>query len=281
MKRLLWVTDTHLNFCQEEEVDTFLKVVGSESPDAVLIGGDIGVADSVEGYLRRFAEVLGVPCFFVLGNHDFYGGSIGQVRESVSGLCRESELLHWLPKTGIVELDQETCLIGHGGWGDGRIGSLATSQVELNDFRLIRELKGLDRLERYRTVSKLGDEAADHFRKALPEALERYRNVIVLTHVPPWKEACWHEGQISGPDWLPFFTCWAVGVELRDAIESRPEKNMLVLCGHTHSGGEARVLPNLTVLTGPAEYGRPGIQGVIELGGAASAKESWILRLNP
>ena len=38
---------------------------------------------------------------------------------------------------------------------------------------------------------------------------------------------------------------------------------MTVLCGHTHSPGEAQVLPNLLVLTGGAEYGRPEVQRVL------------------
>ncbi len=40
---------------------------------------------------------------------------------------------------------------------------------------------------------------------------------------------------------------------------------MLVLCGHTHGGGEVQVLENLQVVTGPAEYEKPGIQRIIEM----------------
>ena len=36
---------------------------------------------------------------------------------------------------------------------------------------------------------------------------------------------------------------------------------MTVLCGHTHSAGIAKILPNLEVRTGAAEYGRPELQG--------------------
>ncbi len=44
-------------------------------------------------------------------------------------------------------------------------------------------------------------------------------------------------------------------------VPLKPE--MTVLCGHTHSPGEAQVLPNLHVLTGGAEYGRPEVQRVL------------------
>jgi predicted MPP superfamily phosphohydrolase len=40
---------------------------------------------------------------------------------------------------------------------------------------------------------------------------------------------------------------------------------MLVLCGHTHDGGELQVLKNLRVVTGPAEYGRPEFQRVLQI----------------
>jgi hypothetical protein len=40
---------------------------------------------------------------------------------------------------------------------------------------------------------------------------------------------------------------------------------MTVLCGHTHSSGEAQILPNLRVLTGGAVYGKPALQRVLEV----------------
>ena len=133
----------------------------------------------------------------------------------------------------------------------------------LNDYRLIEELSGLDERERLGQLHALGDEAAAHFRAVLPEALARFRRLIVLTHVPPFREACWHQGRISDDDWLPHFSCRAVGDVLAEAMAAHPECEMTVLCGHTHSPGEAQILPNLRVLTGGAVYGRPAIQRVL------------------
>ena len=39
---------------------------------------------------------------------------------------------------------------------------------------------------------------------------------------------------------------------------------MTVLSGHTHGGGRAQILENLTVLTGAAAYGEPAVQEVFE-----------------
>jgi 3',5'-cyclic-AMP phosphodiesterase len=87
----------------------------------------------------------------------------------------------------------------------------------------------------------------------------------VATHVPPFREACWHEGKLSNADWLPHFSCKAVGEALRRAAKAHPDRKIRVLCGHTHGAGTAEILPNLKVFTGGAEYGEPAVQGVFEL----------------
>ena len=85
-----------------------------------------------------------------------------------------------------------------------------------------------------------------------------------MTHVPPFREACWHEGQISDDAWLPHFACKAVGDRLTALARAHPEHTLTVLCGHTHSAGVAWILPNLKVYTGAAEYGNPIVQRVLE-----------------
>jgi hypothetical protein len=87
--------------------------------------------------------------------------------------------------------------------------------------------------------------------------------VIVLTHVPPFREACWRRGWISDDDWLPHFACRAFGEVLGEAMAAHSDCEMSVLCGHTHSAGEAQVLPNLRVLTSGAESGLPEVQRVL------------------
>jgi Icc-related predicted phosphoesterase len=263
MKQLVWVTDIHLNFISMSGVEAFCNSIVSAEPDAVLVGGDVGEASDVTDYLRLLADKLERPIYFVLGNHDFYFGSIARVRGEAAELTRRSEWLRYLPCCGIVELTENTCLIGHDAWGDGRIGDYAGSQVMLNDYLLIEELTGLDRATRQRKLNALGDEAADYLRSLLPDALARYRHVLTLLHVPPFREACWHEGRISDEDWLPHFTCKAVGDLLRDAMQAQPDRQMSVLCGHTHGAGEARILPNLDVKTGSAEYGGPSLQELL------------------
>ena len=66
----------------------------------MLITGDIAEAPSLGDLLSDVASALRTPIYFVLGNHDFYRGSIPRVREAVVDLCRRSEWLAWLPAAG-------------------------------------------------------------------------------------------------------------------------------------------------------------------------------------
>jgi 3',5'-cyclic-AMP phosphodiesterase len=263
MKRLAWLTDIHLNFLRQDGLKAFFASL--PEADAFAITGDIGEAHDVVAHLRAFAGP--VPVYFVLGNHDFYRGSITGVRLDVRELCREVPGLHWMPDSGVVQLTDATCLVGHDGWGDGRLGDYHGSDVLLNDFGLIEDFGGFyeDPAERLAKLHALGDEAADHFRAVLPEALSTFQHAVVLTHVPPFREACWHEGRISDDNWLPFFACKAVGDVLQEVMASAPGQRMTVLCGHTHGSGEAQILPNLRVLTGGAVYGKPCVQRMLEI----------------
>jgi Icc protein len=264
--KLTWITDPHLNFLDPTDTEEFFRIVAEEPSDAVLISGDISEAHDIARHLNNLDSAVQRPVYFVLGNHDFYRGSIGGVRSTVGAICRACPRLHWLPDSGVVPLTTETCLIGHDGWGDGRYGDYWGSRIELNDWWLIEDFTNFGKGGRLEKLQALGDEAADHFRSVLPDAIARFRHIIVLTHVPPFREACWHKGQISDDDWLPHFTCKAVGDALREAMDAAPDRRMTVLCGHTHGAGEADILPNLRVLTGGAVYRDPRIQSVLEVG---------------
>jgi 3',5'-cyclic AMP phosphodiesterase CpdA len=262
MPNIAWLTDLHLNFLQAELLQEFLDSLIETDPDLLLIGGDIGEARDVEGYLEQIADALKRPIYFVLGNHDFYHGSIHGVRTGVERLCERCEHLHYLSVGDAISLTPRIALVGHDGWADGRIGDYAGSDIMLNDYRLIDELAQMPKAARRTILEALGDDAADHFRRVLPPALERHEEVYLLTHVPPWREACWHEGQLSDDEWAPHFACQAVGDALTEIMDSAPDRRLTVLCGHTHSSGEAQIRPNLQALTGQAEYGHPTIQRV-------------------
>jgi 3',5'-cyclic-AMP phosphodiesterase len=265
MIRLAWATDVHFEFATIEVVAAFCERVIELAPDGLLLTGDIAQATSIERYLRALDKVLPMPVYFVLGNHDYYYGSISEVRSAVAAVAAGSEHLTWMSAADFVPLSAHTALIGHDGWADGRFGDYASSNVMLSDYRLIRELTDLSPEARLAMLRSLGDEAAAHFRRVLPLALAQHNQVIALTHVPPFAEATWYQGRISDPEWLPHFGSRAVGDVFLEVMDAHPDRELLVLCGHTHSGGAVQVRPNLRVVVGAAEYGSPALQEMIEV----------------
>jgi 3',5'-cyclic AMP phosphodiesterase CpdA len=263
--RLAWITDIHLNFLLPEEIDEFLAAVRAAEPEAVLLTGDIGEAASVVPLLEQLSAAWPWPIYFVLGNHDFYGGSITGVRAEVTALSRKQPNLIYLTANDIVELMPDVGLIGDDGWADARLGNYEHSLVMMNDYRLIAELAPLTKQLRWPKLKELGDQAAQHIRHVLPQALAKYPKVILGTHLPPLRDACWHEGQISNDEWLPHFTCKAIGDAILEIMRATPQRQLTVYCGHTHSQGICQPLPNVTIHTGGAKYGSPSVQEVIEV----------------
>ncbi len=269
MKRVAWLTDVHFNFLTSFRLAEFLDQLAAARADAVLVGGDIGESGDVCHYLDQMHGALEAPIYFVLGNHDYYRGSIAAVRRQVLQCCQNLPRLHYLTCSGPLELAEGVGVVGHDGWSDGRLGDYERSLVMMQDYRLIVELQSKSKRQRWETLQALGDEAADHVRRVLPEALERYAEVYLLTHVPPWREACWYEGQLSDDQWAPHFTCQAMGQAILECMAAHPRQRLTVLCGHTHGQGQAQIAPNVKALTGGAEYGAPVIQRIFELGRVA------------
>ncbi len=263
-KRVAWLTDLHLNFVEPVECAAFLNDVADTRPQAVLISGDIAEAHDVTRYLSAIADRLAVPIYFVLGNHDYYRGSFRQVHHVVRQLCQRDPRLVWLTDSKVVELAPRVGLVGHDGWADARLGDYLNSEVMLNDYFLIEELAGFSTSARWPVLQALADEAAATVARVLPTALERYPHVALVTHVPPFREACWHDGEISNDEWLPHFTSKAMGEVLLRVMADYPNRELTVLCGHTHGRGESRPAKNIHVLTGGAVYCAPEIQRVFE-----------------
>jgi len=268
--RLAWLTDIHLNFVDGIERRRFLKAVG-EQADAVAISGDIGESQDIAAYLREIDEFVEKPVYFVLGNHDFYRGSISKTRLRVAEVAQESRHLKYLTARRVIELTPKTAIIGHDGWADARLGDYENTEVILNDHLLISEISQwmvynrLDKSGLRETLHILADETARHFERVLEEAANNYEQVVAVTHVPPYREAAWYQGKTSSDDFLPYFACKAVGDVLTKTMQAHPQSSLTVLCGHTHGGGEIHVLDNQRVLTGEARYGQPKIQQIFEI----------------
>ncbi len=264
MKQIAWLTDIHFDFLNLYHIEQYCKSVKQQNPDLVWIGGDISIAPLLTTHLSLIEHYLQCPIYFVLGNHDYYRSSIQEVRDTIAKFSQEHEYLFWLPQHGVVNLPNSMAMVGHGCWADGRLGN-TNSELLLTDYALIDEYDGLEMADRFRKMNELGDLAVQELEPQLIKALEQADHVYVMTHVPPFEESSWHNEFISDPEFLPHFSCHAVGEMLVRVMAEYPNKQLTVLCGHTHGKGEAKITENIFTKTGGAQYKKPTIQEIIEI----------------
>lgn len=263
MTRIGWATDIHLSVCDEGTRQRFYEKIRAANLDQLWLGGDIGEADNIENLLSELIVAVDTNVYFVLGNHDFYFGSIRSVRELADQLCERYQQAVYLSHSGVLEVTSHIGLVGHDGWADGRIGNYETSMVMMHDYRNIKELSGYGKFERWEYMKEQADRAADHLRNTLPEAMEKYDEVYLVTHLPPLRAACWYEGNTADDEWAPHFTCKAVGDAILEIAESYSSK-LTVFCGHTHSSGVCEPSHNVTIYTDGAEYENPRLSRILE-----------------
>lgn len=263
--KLVWTTDPHLNFPPFSVISNFFTDIKAHGAESLLITGDIAEAHNIVEYLKLINDhVHPMKVYFVLGNHDYYNGNIKDVRSWITKLSKaKSNNLNWMNVSGVISLNKETALIGHDGWADGRNGDWDKSSIMLNDYLMIKELTNDS--TRKHIMEQLADEAAEYLEKQCVRALKKHNNIVVLTHFPPFKNACWHMGEISDWEWLPHFSNAVVGPKLTQLMLKHPDKKMTILCGHSHSSGVYKPADNVEVRTGKARYGRPAIEDIIEV----------------
>ena len=252
---LAWVSDLHFeNADAPDAVDAIVDAWNRSAAEAVVCTGDIAEGALLLPTLARMERRLTKPLYFVLGNHDFYDGSIDLIRQEVAALARRSSRLHYLTAEDPISLDCRTALVGDAGWSDGRVGSFLTSDVTMRDYERIPELSGIDIALRAERLFRLGTGSAERLRPKLEAAVASTRTVLVATHVPPFRQACRYKGYIADDCWAPHFVCGSVGATLAEVALSRPDRRIETYCGHCHHAAAYRPLPNLSVYASGACY---------------------------
>ena len=268
--KICWITDPHVNFLRGNW--SWWEEVCKGDYDAFVLTGDLSDAKHLPEALKHFERGSAYrPVYFVLGNHDYYGSSIAEVRRKVWEHCDGNPILHYLGSGGAWLLGSKLAIAGVDGWYDGRNGHGMRSNVFLNDFRLIDELraglkKGAEGL--YKVMQAISDEEASKLRRQIHAALGlRPEQLLLAMHVPPFAGAAWHEGKVSDGNYLPYFSSRVLGDAILEETRIFREElggKVTVLCGHSHSPGVIHPAENLVVRTGGAEYYRPAIADVLE-----------------
>ena len=262
--RLLWMTDLHLDRAQDADRHKFLASLRSSHFDAAVITGDISSARFLRWHLLDLGRACDPkPVYFVLGNHDFFGGSFAGVDELVADICQRQKNLRHLGSGEIIPLTETEALIGHRGWADGLAGYGFQSRVRQKDFEVISDFRGESKKDRFCHLEALGAESGHYLRGVLPKALENYHRVWIATHFPPYPDAALFGGRRCGMQFLPHFTNVGAGKAIYEVAKDFREKRVTVLCGHTHHASNLQFSANISVLVGAARPSRLGVQEVL------------------
>ncbi|MEX1012427.1 MAG: metallophosphoesterase [Waddliaceae bacterium] len=262
-KKLLWLTDLHLDAAAQDLIPSFFEMLKRARPDSLLVGGDIRNGSSSMKVLECLQSKLNIPVYFVFGNHDYYGHSIKEIRQEASIRFSNSPNFKYLTFEKPIPLSDDVVLIGHDGWADGQVGDFIHSKIYLNDYLHIEELKECSKKTRLKTLKTLGAEAAEKLKSDLETSLEKFRNIILLTHPPPFREVCYYKGNICDDHWAPHFVCGQVGDMLKMTMKKHPKSHLIVLCGHAHYGIDVQIMPNLRAVCGHSDLAIPSIQGEV------------------
>jgi predicted phosphodiesterase len=263
--KLDWITDPHLDhLSSQEQLIRFVKELNGRDSDALLITGDIAESRTIYDYLGIVSGAYQRPVYFVLGNHDYYGGWMKATHEKVRSVCGAvpEGILNWMPDVGVQMLSSSTALVGHGGMYDGQEGTPGL-EMSMSDFHMpsgnldmVRAL-GYGTRHLFQLLLELGEMSGEHISRQVREAVKLgARRVVILTHVPPFLESSYFRGRPSAPTHAPFYVNKSLGHALLELSSKLPHIRLEVLAGHTHGLREHQAAENLFVRVGRARYGR-------------------------
>lgn len=266
MSHYAWITDIHLDHVKNvDQTVIFFQQLIKTNPEGIIISGDISTAPNIVMHLGLIESIVQRPVYFVLGNHDYYGGSIDQVRKQMAELEKISPFLKYLPNTTYHMLNSSTAIIGHDTWYDVINGAGPNSKFKKDKFDLIYEFKNKSQDKIIELARQLSHEGVVHLQKGVKEAFRYAKKIIVVSHVPPYAAAHVHNGRQGSADEVAWFTSKLLGDMLTQASIAFPDRHIISLSGHTHGQFENKMARNLEVLVGGAEYGTPTLAKLISI----------------
>jgi predicted phosphohydrolase len=237
--------------------------------DAVLVTGDFATAATLPRWLRAYRRMADRPLYFILGNHDFWGGSVAEVREEVRRLSAGAEGIVYLTAADPVTLAAGVALVGHDGWYDARAGRWEAPRFRMQDWEQVADFPPAAGHEGIVAVARaLADAAEADLVPKVEAAARDHTTVLVATHVPPWPLPSGSRRHPDG-DWIaPWYVAQQLGGALERVAAAHTGVSFRVMAGHAHAQREGiAIAPNLTCDVGGARYGEPRLERVLEFGG--------------
>ena len=223
--RLQILSDLHLEF-HADGGKSFLASLDPEGVDVLVIAGDLGLVGhllrALDALCRKYPEVV-----YVVGNHEYYNSSPGEVHEQLGLIEGVLPNLHWLHHSNVVLKDPRTgkiCVFAGTPLWFPKTPDTDTLKGWLNDFQMIEGFEPW--------VYRENQKAEEFLHKAAPKA-----DVVVTHHLPSYLSVPdRHIGQKTNC----FFVC---------PVEGYMGDRQLWVHGHTHDScwykaGDTQVVCN-------------------------------------
>jgi 3',5'-cyclic-AMP phosphodiesterase len=253
--KFLWYTDTHLDKVVPWTKISFITRIRKEKPKGIFLTGDIsnGLMTCLD--LGTLAKYIKCPIYFVLGNHDYHLSSIEKMHNQIRNLCKKHPNLIWMTESDVIPLSEEVALIGTEGWYDAGIGKSEYLKFT-PDWFLIEDFRKMSSMEqRVEAFRSLADKSCDFISDKLEKCLDQgYKNIYILTHFPPWKEATRDVGTFLEKFWLPYNVNLRLGQTIEKVMAPHKKRNVTVLAGHTHTDCWIHVSRNIECKVNEAKY---------------------------
>lgn len=254
-------SDWHFNFLSGGEQSILLSMV----KHPLLFAGDLSTYDRLLEDMGQVDKGIKKPCFFVLGNHDFWGGSFNFVQQAVKNHVSTPQIknLIYLTAQEVINQEEGVVIIGDDGWYDCRLYDPFNVHGGLNDWNYMGDFKGCT--TKYHVVNRcreIADEATLRVGAKLESAIEKSaKKIILVTHVPPFKEMM-SQKRYSNPEFSTFYCNIYMGDMLREKMKKHPDVVLTVVSGHTHTEYEGMVADNIRGVNTGSDYQKPSIKEI-------------------
>jgi len=233
----------------EEATRLLVSFLQKQTPDLLILAGDIGTEYYFEECLRLFDD-LTCRKALVPGNHDLWvrtdeaRDSLQLYEEDLAAVCRQHHF-HYLDQGPLFLPEAGLALVGSINWYDyswsrdalqrdypGEEERLFTKQFTRgrhNDVNFVRWP-----LDDVRFTARVVDTLAQHLR----EALAQVERVIVVTHHPPLRCISFPEKQppLTIDDLL--WEAFGGNHAMEDLLTRHAGRIAFAFCGHTHRARE-------------------------------------------
>lgn len=234
VSKIVVTSDLHLGITNKDEIRALVDEINAFLPDFLVVAGDIGELGCFEECLKILDGVKVHKRAFLAGNHDLWVPDKG-----VSSVERWEKILPGIAKDlGWVWLEDEilsvgkAAVVGSIAWYDYSAGA---GDVSVEEFRQNKRLFNND--ANFMDVEwddvAFARSCQEGLLSRLKRADQQFEEIIVVTHVPVFKEQ-----KVEHLSDEPFAHAYFYNFSLGEQI-LRFSKVREVVSGHTHRGVEA------------------------------------------